>query len=108
MSWTCQWHNVVFSDEKKFNLDGPDGYSYYFHDLRKEEIILSRRHSGGGSVMMWGAISYYRIISISIIIGRQTSKLYINLLEEKIKEIRKVLKKKVDFSTGQCPFTYIT
>lgn len=52
MSWTCQWHNVVFSDEKKFNLDGPDGYSYYFHDLRKEEIILSRRHSGGGSVMM--------------------------------------------------------
>lgn len=94
MSWTDQWNNVVFSDEKKFNLDGPDGYSYYFHDLRKEEIILSRRHSGGGSVMVWGAISYYGIINISIIKGKQTSTSYIKLLEEKIKEIRKVFKSK--------------
>nr|CCA25872.1 protein Y6B3B.8 putative [Albugo laibachii Nc14] len=51
------WDRVVFSDEEKFNLDGPDGFKYYWRDLRKEEDILSRRQSGGGSVMIWAAFS---------------------------------------------------
>ena len=44
------WAKVVFSDEKKFNLDGPDGFQYYWHDLRKEEQLFSRRPFGGGSL----------------------------------------------------------
>jgi hypothetical protein len=47
-----------FADEKKFNLDGSDGISYYYHDLRKDEHIMSRRQMGGGSVMIWCAIGY--------------------------------------------------
>lgn len=58
MGWTKQWENVVFTDEKKFNFDGPDGYQYYWHDLRKEEKFLSRRQQGGGSVMVWTGFSY--------------------------------------------------
>jgi len=42
---------VLFSDEKKFSLDGPDGLNHYWHDLRKEPLTFSRRNFGGGSVM---------------------------------------------------------
>ncbi|VDO23414.1 unnamed protein product [Haemonchus placei] len=48
---------VAFSDEKKFNLVGPDGNKYYGRDLRKEPVYFSRRNSGGGSHMVWGAFS---------------------------------------------------
>ncbi len=57
MSWKDEWLSVVWSDEKKFNFDGPDGNSYYWHDLRKEQIFSKRRQQGGGSVMVWASFS---------------------------------------------------
>ncbi len=52
------WTNVIFSDEKKFNLDGPDGYSYYWHDLRKLQEERMSRVVGGGDVMIWAMVMY--------------------------------------------------
>jgi len=40
------WRRVIFHDERRFNLDGPDGFSYYFHDLRNYERKLSQRPRG--------------------------------------------------------------
>lgn len=48
------WDKVIFTDEKKWNLDGPDGLRYYWHDLRKEPRYFSKRNFGGGSLMVWG------------------------------------------------------
>ena len=58
MTWNEEWRKVVWSDEKKFNLDGPDGFSYYWHDLRKEEEIFSSRAQGGGSIMIWASFGW--------------------------------------------------
>lgn len=32
---------MVFSDENNFNLDGPNEFSCYWPDLRREERLLS-------------------------------------------------------------------
>ncbi|CAK9803449.1 Transposable element Tc3 transposase [Anthophora quadrimaculata] len=58
MAWTEKWKTVIFSDEKKFNLDGPDGFQYYWHDLRDQKEVKMSRNYGGGSVMIWAAIGY--------------------------------------------------
>jgi hypothetical protein len=47
---------VVYSDEKKFNMDGLDGIYYYWRDLRNEARFFLRRNFRGGSVM---ALPYY-------------------------------------------------
>nr|CCA18776.1 Transposable element Tc3 transposase putative [Albugo laibachii Nc14] len=49
------WVNVMFSDEKKWNMDGLDGYKQWI-DTRAKQSVQIRRHSGGGSVMVWGGL----------------------------------------------------
>lgn len=80
-SHSNDWRKVIFSDEKKFNLDGPDGYNYYFHDLRKEKLFLDRHHSREGGVMVWGAISYYGTIDLVFVNCRMTAPYYKTVLE---------------------------
>jgi transposase len=76
------WDNVIFSDEKKFNLDGPDGMQYYWHDIRKENETCFSRQQGGGSIMVWGAFSAKGTSQLAILDGRQTAEMYVDTLSE--------------------------
>ncbi len=96
LRWTDQWKKVIFSDEKKFNLDGPDGWSYYWHDLRKEEVIFAKRQAGGGSVMVWLAFSWDRATPVVFLDGNLTSAKYVNILQAHIVPIVRAIETKYE------------
>lgn len=58
------WENVIFTDESKFNLHGPDGTK---RGWRRPGSQLLEHHVrkvvkfGGGSIMVWGAITYHGV-----------------------------------------------
>lgn len=81
MGWTKEWHQVLFSDEKKFNLDGPDGFQFYWHDKRCNEEIRMSRNFGGGSVMVWAGFSANGKTELAWVPTKMNSEKYIELLE---------------------------
>lgn len=81
--WNEEWHHMVFSDEKKFNCDGPDGWAHYWHDIRKSEEIFSKRPNGGGSVIIWAAFGYNGVSPIIFIDGKMNSEKYCTMLRDK-------------------------
>lgn len=84
VGWKREWNKVVFSDEKKFNLDGPDGLTYYWRDSRKKPLQFKHRAFKGGSVMVWAGISVYGKTKMVILEGKQTADSYIRTLEESL------------------------
>ena len=71
-----------FSEETKFNLNGPDGHQFYWHDLRLEKETFFSRNHGAGSVMIWGGISSEGLTELAFLDGRQSSADYIKVLED--------------------------
>ena len=53
-----EWRKFVFLDEKKFSLDGLDGFQTYWLVKKYPEENYSTRHSEGGSLMIWGRASH--------------------------------------------------
>ena len=67
-----KWMTIIFSDVKKFNLDGHDGIQCYYHDLRTEEKVFSKRQFGGESDMIWGAFSANGKAELVVVKGART------------------------------------
>ena len=79
-----KWTTIIFFDKKKFNLDGFDEIQCYWHDLRKEEQVFSKRPFGGGSVVIRGAFSANGKGELAVIEGRQNAQKYVEVLETKL------------------------
>ena len=76
--------NVVFSDEKRYSLDGPDTMGSYFYRGNKSTKGPTRikRKMGGGGAMILGAISSKGKFKIKIIEGKYTADKYIIDIEK--------------------------
>lgn len=76
------WHSTIFTDEKKFKLDGPDNWKSYYPG--NNEIKLYPRQSricGGGGIMVWMMVLPNGMLSYRIIDGKFDSKIYVNLIK---------------------------
>lgn len=67
---------IIWTDEKKFNLDGCDGNKSYWHDIRKDRQFLSRRNFGGGGVMVWASFTSTGRVKLAFVPKKMKSKGY--------------------------------
>jgi transposase len=74
--------NVIFIDEKKFNLDGPDNYCSWVGN--NEYPRRNKRHSGGGGVMVYGCVGFDGYLRIERISGKINGQKYVIMLEKLI------------------------
>jgi transposase len=87
LSWTqAQWDDIVFSDEVRIELFGPDGTRYYWrfpqqspYDPRFTKKIVSH---GGGGIFVWGCIMREGVGRLYRIEGRLTAVKYIEILRD--------------------------
>lgn len=82
------WENTIFSDEKKFTLDGPDCWMTYVPKTSK--YIRHNRQCHGGGIMIWLMILPNGLLSFHMISGKFKSADYITLLKTFVVPIMKV------------------
>ncbi len=70
------WRRVVFSDESRFSLDGPDRLSAHWHNARRLRRWQRARRCGGGSVMVWAWFSWEGKPELVFIEGNMDSSCY--------------------------------
>lgn len=77
-----QWDMTVFTDEKRFTLDGTDDWRTY--TLPSELVVRCKRQCKGGGVMVWMMVLPNYLLSFHIIKGKFRSEDYIKLLKENV------------------------
>ena len=104
VTWTEEWQTVIFSDEKKFNLDGPDGYKYYWHSADSSKVTFSKRVQGGGSVMIWIGFSYQVKTPAVFIHETMNSEFYVKVLRKNLLPLgRSIMNENFIFQQDNAP-----
>ena len=88
--WTVEdWKKVVWSDETKINIWGSDGVKYFWSrdcdPIQDHHLGLTVKH-GGGSLMMWGCMTYEGVGYGCHIEQVMDSEVYCEILENHLKD----------------------
>ena len=73
------WEKTIFSDEKWFSFDGPDGWSSFMYPNEKSH--RPKRQKNGGGIMVWAMITSNGLISFKFLERNFRIKDYIDLLK---------------------------
>lgn len=107
MSYADRWLTVLFIDEEKKNLGGPDGWNCYGHDLWKQRSTFFSRRQGGKSYLLF----FYFLVCVcawrggdwlywSNLTRKQDSTKYQKTIEQHLFQFRDILGVlRTDFST---------
>lgn len=79
------WNKTAFTDEKRFNLDGPDSWCSWMY--KERPIIRNRRQQGGGNVQVFGIILPGPFLFLFILEQRSNANDYVQFLESFIKPL---------------------
>lgn len=86
-SWlksNIDFNKVIYSDECRFSLDGPDYFlSWQLHN-DENSMFRSLRAFGGGSQMIFGYINVHGLLSIKFIDGTIDSEKYLSILNDEV------------------------
>ena len=72
----------MFSDEKRWTLDGPDGDRGYWRDSCTPAVQLPKRSFGGGGVMIWAAFHSGGVLDLHFVTGRLNGPDYQQILAQ--------------------------
>lgn len=87
-TWSLeQWKKVIWSDESSFTLFPTAGRVYVWRTPKQaydQDCLQPTVKHGGGSVMVWAAISWYSVGPIVTLQGHITAKDYLNVLCDQV------------------------
>ena len=97
--------NIIFSDEKKFNLTGPDLYAKHYSKKDENIFYQNKQKFGGGSIMVHVCVRYDGPICMNEIKGKMNSEMFCKMFEDKISPLLHLYFPDADFLWQQdnCP-----
>ena len=100
LEWTIEdWKKVWWSDETKINHLGSDGRQWVWKkdgEGLSDRLVEGTKKFGGGSLMMWGCMTWEGVGYACKIDGKMDGDLYVKILDEDLQESIKFYDKTKD------------
>jgi transposase len=88
--WTIDdWKRVIWSDETKINRLGSDGRKWAWKKAGEglsDRLVQGTLKFGGGSLMMWGCMTWEGVGYAAKIDGRMDGDLYLQILKDELQQ----------------------
>ena len=88
--WTLEdWERVVWSDETKVNRLGSDGRKWVWKRVGEpltDRLVQGTKKFGGGSIMVWGCMTWDGVGMACKIDGKMDGELYCQILDDELQE----------------------